>query len=317
MEADDMVGRLEGEMKKFAHKFGDVAAAHFTSLEPFGNEIVRLLQVMEDDVRTEAFVARLVDFSRAVLEIQKESKSMPVLKELPLPSYDLWLPFKAKSKNPEAKYLDEANRVFKESLAEMVTTWRRLEQVRRREDLATSTKRADPALEALRDAILNLYEYCNKCCAAITANKTPLFAPSQTAHSNLFVRLMPYAVECEADFDRFILGLYLVFDERLRTDVRQRDHQLPDPLAKISQILHTGHFRDLGLLRNTTTEAHDHKEESWNVVSIYQRLIGVRKPIAADDSTNWRRLQEAVLQMLLAVLRDVSDAFETAEISET
>lgn len=175
--------------------------------------------------------------------------------------------------------------------------------------------RSTEDLTTLRDDILDLYEYCNKFCSVITIDKSPLFNPSQSAHSNLFVRLMPTPVHSETDFDRFVQALYLVFDERLRNDIRHPNsgRQLPNLLSEVRHVLHGGSFTDLGTLRNKFSPAHDNKESAWEILPIYQRLIGVNKPIASNDSANWQQLQKAVLRMVQDVLKNLKAIFQASE----
>jgi len=159
----------------------------------------------------------------------------------------------------------------------------------------------------LQERLLNLFEFCNRSCSALT--NAPLFDPSGTASNNLFVRLIPAPVCSESDFDRVVIGLYQVFDEKLRQDVRRpsADKPVPDELGKISDLCKP-YLKDLSTLRNRSA-AHDHKEKSWETAPIFERLIGMGI-IESDNSGAWLKLQKAVLQMMLSMLTEIRDVFE-------
>jgi hypothetical protein len=306
MEANNL---LEDSLKKFAERFRAMAPKHFAELRPIGN-VIRALSA-PDSLNEGAFVKNLVNLSEAVIEVRKNPASPPSFRELPIPPYDLWLPFKAHGAALEPKDLNKANDVFSKQVGELASTWELVEAMHENSLESFAQRSSEPELESLRNGIMNLYEYCNKRCSIVT--KAPLFEASQTACNDLFVRVIPAPVASEAEFDRLSLALYKVFDDRLRNDVRQPkpDKPLPAPLSEVVTLLHNGSFKYLGALRNKSA-AHDQKEAAWKLVPIYEELIGARA-IAPDDAKKWLELQKALLQMLFGVLRDVRRVFEAAE----
>jgi hypothetical protein len=289
MEAN---GLLEESLAKFDEKFVVLISKFPKELRPLGDAIESI------ERRPEPFVEDLLRFCDGIVTARKN----PDLKDLPLPPYDLWLPFKAEYV-PEwdAKALDDANGIFRARIVAFAKYWR----------LAVPAPRPpDPELVRLRDEIESLMESCNRRCSALPLIKSPLFEPSQTLCNDLFLRLIPTYVASEADFDRLVSNLYMAFDERLRKDVRQRkpERPLPAPLPRVAEVLHEGPFRHLGTLRNKTT-GHDHREEAFEVAPIYRQLIN-KSAIDRDDVTSWQQLQKALLEMLVRVLKDVRQCFE-------
>lgn len=304
MEANE---KLKDSLKRFVEKFDDLAPKHFSELKHLGDTIQA---VSASGMKPETFVRDLVNFSAAVVEVRVSSKSIHALKGLPVPPYDLWLPFKAKGRTPEQQALTEAAHNFSERVGELARIWKVLVSRENASEVQSQT-RIDPALISLRDVILNRYHECNKRCSLVTADKSRLFDPSDIAFSDLFTQLIPTPAGSESDFDRFILMAYVVFYERLRGDVRQYEpgQSLPDPLLRVVAICRE-HFKDLKILRNRAANAHDNKEKAWELAPVYRRLIG-HETIDRDDAPRWLSLQKAVLEMLSKALKDIKGAFDS------
>lgn len=290
MEANRL---LNESLRKFDERFVELAQKFSSELRPLGETIASI------KLQPEPFVENLLRFSDAIVTARSKRAE---LKDLPVPPYDLWLPFKA-DHVPECDpgALAEASKDFQERIASLARYWK---------GLVPPLKEHDKELERLLNELVSLRQACNKSCSAVLSIKSSLFESSQTVWDELILRLIPTYVTSEDDFDRLVSHLYMAFDEGLRTDVRKWKHgqPLPAPLPRVAEVLHEGSFRHLGTLRNKTS-GHDHKEEAFAVTPIYQELIK-KTSIDRDDVTSWQQLQKALLEMLVGVLREVRDCFE-------
>jgi hypothetical protein len=91
---------LEVGMKKLTQAISCVPEGERNALAPINAALTSLGQSMEAEDHT-AFVCSLVDLADAVIEVRK--KAQPgggPLAEIPVPPYDLWLPFKADASRP-------------------------------------------------------------------------------------------------------------------------------------------------------------------------------------------------------------------------
>lgn len=290
MEANDL---LKECLRKFEERFAPLAKQFTSVLRPLGETIARI------ELQPEPFVENLWRFSDAIVTARSLRAE---LKDLPVPPYDLWLPFKA-DHVPECDpvALAEASKVFQERIASLARLWRMTPE--------SELKETDKELRGLLNELVSLRQACNKSCSAVLSIKGPLFESSQTVWDELHLRIPTY-VTSEDDFDRLVSRLYMAFDEGLRTDVRKwpRSGPLPVPLPRVAEVLHKSSFRHLGTLRNKTSD-HDHKEEAFEVTPIYRELIK-KSSIDRDDVTSWQQLQKALLEMLVGVLKEVRECFE-------
>jgi len=87
---------LEASLRGLREAISHVPEGERKMLVPVHAALRGLDQSMkaEDD---RAFVFALVDLARAVIEVRQGAQHGGVLAEIPLPPYDLWLPFKAAS----------------------------------------------------------------------------------------------------------------------------------------------------------------------------------------------------------------------------
>jgi hypothetical protein len=303
MEADRKLAdsKLNDSLKRFFKKFQELTPKHRSELEPIGRAVEA---ITTSGPKPETFVSDLLRFSAAVIEV-RSSKGPSALKELPVPPYDLWLPFKAKGKMPQPNAVAAVSHDFTERINELSRFWRIVTDISSDNQIPS-----DPKLLSLRNAIVNQYHECNKRCSLVTADKSRLFESSDIAFSDLITQLIPTPAGSESEFDRFILGTYVVFCERLRGDVRQHEpsQSLPDPLRRVAAICRE-HFKDLKILRNRAANAHDNKEKAWELAPVYRSLIG-RDTIDRDDTAQWLKLQKAVLEMLSKTLTEIKGAFD-------
>jgi hypothetical protein len=88
---------LEASMKKLAEAISRVPEGERNALAPVNAALTSLEQSMKaEDHKT--FVCCLVDLADAVIEVRKKAQAGGgPLAEIPVPHYDLWLPFKADS----------------------------------------------------------------------------------------------------------------------------------------------------------------------------------------------------------------------------
>lgn len=116
---------LKADLEKFSKNFADVARTHFAELKCVGDVVEVLIDKIDSgDFQAASFVFNIMTFSDAVIKVRTDYKSIPALKTLPVPPYDLWLPFKAKGKPVEPEALAKANEIFMEKLRELMSTWR-------------------------------------------------------------------------------------------------------------------------------------------------------------------------------------------------
>ncbi|HJQ25466.1 MAG TPA: hypothetical protein VKA60_16215 [Blastocatellia bacterium] len=74
-----------------------------------------LAQIARRGLEPDDFVKDLKELAEAVIEVRKKPGNSAALRELPVPPYDLWLPFKAKDWTcSDAAELADAVRIFRE-----------------------------------------------------------------------------------------------------------------------------------------------------------------------------------------------------------
>jgi hypothetical protein len=300
---------LEDNLKRFVEKFEELAPKHFSELKSLGETIE---DINTSNPEAESFVNNLIRFSTAVIEVRKLSKSATMLKELPVPPYDLWLPFKAKGKMPEPEALSKASQTFTEQLGELTRIWRLVVGRDRNDQRDPLPTIVDPELLQLTRSINDQFTHCNKCCHEIA--EFYLFAPAPEIRDELFVHAMPLPVSSVRDFYLFILAVYKVFEEGLPTNIRRwkPGQQLEGPLTQVAEVLDGKPLRQLATLRHKLAGHGYSGDPPSELPPIYENLIGVRR-IAPDDAPKWVLLQKAVLRVLLQVLKDLGKVFESSQ----
>jgi hypothetical protein len=285
---------LEESLGRFDDQFVNLAQAYTSQLKPVFDVITSI------ELQPEPFVENLLKFSDAVVTVRRHVD----LRDLEVPPYDLWLPFKTgMTQQWEPQGLEEAKQI----LQGRIVSW--AQYIRNVVPIQAPERPKDPELVKLGGQIESLIEACNRQCDAVV--KSPLFAPSAPVYLELIARQIPSYVTSEVEFDRLLMYLYMAFDEKLRDEIRKwkPGQSLRPPLTPIAKELHEGPFHYLGILRNATA-GHDQKQDVHRVTKIYQELIH-RPAIDREDIAGWQSLQKALLEMLVDVLKRVRELFNT------
>lgn len=93
---------LEASIEKLKKAIAEVPEEERQALAPLHEPLRSLGKAMEAE-DSQVFVRCLVDLARTVIDIRKSAKEKSLhrsLAELPVPPYDLWLPFKAHVARP-------------------------------------------------------------------------------------------------------------------------------------------------------------------------------------------------------------------------
>jgi len=108
---------LEDSLNSLASKLGELAASHSSELQPISATLAEI-DARSTDITS--FKRNLKALAGAVIVVRKSS-APPLLKELPIPPYDLWLPFVAQDANvPVDENLKDAMRIFGEKVNTLV-----------------------------------------------------------------------------------------------------------------------------------------------------------------------------------------------------
>jgi hypothetical protein len=103
---------LEDSLERLVAKVDELAATHPLELQPIR---AALAEINSNGVDAGSFQASLIKLAEAVIYVRKHPGSPSRLRDLPIPPYDLWLPFKARdlaSSDPED--IADAIKIFKE-----------------------------------------------------------------------------------------------------------------------------------------------------------------------------------------------------------
>src|SRR5690349_2228099 len=101
---------LKNSLDKLATKLDELAAGHSA-------ECQRIHDVLADITargsETSEFRRDLKNLAQVVIAVRTQPGNAPSLRELPVPPYDLWLPFKAEDLTPsDPEDMVEATRIF-------------------------------------------------------------------------------------------------------------------------------------------------------------------------------------------------------------
>lgn len=303
-------GLLKESLNKLMKKLEKLEGDQLLEFQPIGDAII---EIQAADNSESSFIKNLIKLSDVVIEARKRTGSP--LQDLPVPPYDLWLPFKVESLAPQSpEDLVKAFEIFSGELSGIASHWRPIASMLRK---SSEPKSTDHELVELRDRMVDKLDDCNDCYSANIEKGKRLFNPTEGATHELFFRVIPVPVTSARDFSTFIIALYRVFDEGLPSEVRQwkkHKHDLPASVLRVAEeVLEGESFTHMGILRNKFA-VHDAKEEAATLAPIFHKLIGARS-IATDDGPSWLRLQKAVLRMLLPVLNDVCLILNSSENS--
>jgi hypothetical protein len=103
---------LESSLNKLAAKLDELGADHSSELDRIRDALV---QIAIRGLEVDDFTRNLKDLAEAVIHVRTKPGNTASLRELPVPPYDLWLPFKADDlADSDPHDLDDAVRIFKE-----------------------------------------------------------------------------------------------------------------------------------------------------------------------------------------------------------
>ena len=103
---------LESSLDQLAAKLDDLAADHSAELDRIRET---LAQIATRGLEANDFIWNLRDLAEAVIHVRTKLGNSAALRELPVPPYDLWLPFKARdSTRSDRQELENAVRIFKD-----------------------------------------------------------------------------------------------------------------------------------------------------------------------------------------------------------
>jgi hypothetical protein len=294
---------LKQSLQKLVERFSSLTAKHFQELKPIGEALTEITPADEKD--TETFLRNLQGLSAAVISVRKKTDKSSPVKDLPIPPYDLFLPFRSATAQKESASLAEAIGILNDTVQQLSNHWAPFAAV----SLATTQTLSNPDLQLLRGRIMGQFEKSSE------LTGFDLFEPTRKASFDLFERKILNPVMSADDFKLFITSLNMVFWEGLPNLVRewQPGKDLPFALTQPTLAVIKGEaFRHMRHLRNKSS--HDDPDAQRELAPIYQSLIGVRS-LTRDDSELWLKLQIAVLENLASALDELSRTLELSKRS--
>ena len=111
---------LEDSLEKLTKKLTELMATYPAELQPI---CAALNTMVSRGMNTDGFRRDLKDLAEAVITVRRTSGAPAPFRELPVPPYDLWLPFKAADLTPaDAEDLSEPAQVLNHKVTAMVMT---------------------------------------------------------------------------------------------------------------------------------------------------------------------------------------------------
>src|ERR1041385_5992740 len=114
--------QVADSLETFIKQFRTLTSKHFDELRPIGDAVMEIKPCQVED--RETFMRSLKTLSAAVITVRKEQRNSPSVRGLPVPPYDLFLPFKAVgigSDNPEV--LASVIKSFNEGMDQLKDHW--------------------------------------------------------------------------------------------------------------------------------------------------------------------------------------------------
>lgn len=295
--------QLKQSLQKLVERFNSLIPKYFQELKPIGAALSEIKPADEKD--RETFLRNLQSLSAAVISVRKKTDKSSPVKDLPVPPYDLFLPFRSATVTNQTASLAEAIRSLNETVQQLSNDWAPFADV----SLATTKTLSNPDLQLLRSRIMGQFEKSSELAGF------DLFEPTRKASLDLFERKILKPVTTADDFKLFVTSLNMVFWEGLPNLVRewQPGKDLPFALTRSTLAVIKGEaFRQMRTLRNKSN--HDDPDCQRDLAPIYQSLIGVRS-LSRDDSERWLKLQIAVMENLASALEQLSRTLEPAKSS--
>lgn len=108
---------LEDSLERLAKKLNELMDNYAAELQPI---CAALTTMINRGMETDGFRRDLKDLADAVITVRKTSGAPAPFRELPVPPYDLWLPFKAADLTPaDAQDLSEPARILNHKVTAM------------------------------------------------------------------------------------------------------------------------------------------------------------------------------------------------------
>jgi len=108
---------LEDSLERLAKKMNELMPTHPAELQPICNALTTM---RSRGMNTEGFRRDLMNLAEAVIGVRKICGTSASFRDLPVPPYDLWLPFKAADLTPaDAQDLSEAAQIFNHKVTAM------------------------------------------------------------------------------------------------------------------------------------------------------------------------------------------------------
>jgi hypothetical protein len=294
--------QFEESLRKLVERFNALAPRHFEELRPIGDALSSIKPTNEKD--KSLFLRDLKSLSAAVICVRKRTENSAAAKDVPVPPYDLFLPFRSEAPKPDAAVFDKAISSFNKTVQELSDTWAPYATV----STSVTQNLTNPKLQLLRDRIVEQIDRCN-----VLIVDFDLFKPSLKAYTDLIHRKLAVTVTSVDDFKSFIASLHQVICEGLPNEVRkwQLGQTLPLNLTQQALTIIKGEaFRHINILRNKSS--HDDADARRELAPIYQKLIGV-PAIPRDDSELWLGLQIGLLENLASSLEQLSRTLEASQ----
>ena len=108
---------LEDSLSRLAAKLDEFAVDYPAELRPICEAVKN---IAEGGMETTDFKTNIRSLAQAVIDVRTKSGSPSRFRELPIPPYDLWLPFKADDLAPaDTEDLDGVALIFNHRVSEM------------------------------------------------------------------------------------------------------------------------------------------------------------------------------------------------------
>jgi hypothetical protein len=287
--------QFEEGLRKLVERFNALAPRCFEELKPIGDALPTINRINEKDQGL--FLRDLKRLSAAVIKVRKKPENSASTKDLPVPPYDLFLPFRSEGPATDAAVFDKAIGTFNKTVQQLADTWAPYATY----SAALTQNPTNPKLHSLRDRIVEQIDRCN-----VLTVDFDLFKPSLKAYTDLVHRKLAAPVSSVDDFRSFITSLHQVIWEGLPNEVQKwkQGQSLPFNLTDEAWSIIRGEtFRQINRLRNKAN--HDDTDARRELAPIYQKLIGV-SAIPRDDSRLWLELQIGLLENLASSLEQLS-----------
>lgn len=317
--ADDANALLEKSLREFGEKF-ETLEAHFGGLMPIGEFLSDFRELNADE--PDAFVRGLVEFSAAILNVRNEfdfeaaveirRDTGAAFEDLPVPPYDLWLPFKAEGSTPNPNVdLAAAIKIFNEAMGRLASTWQAWKRKRlpQPEDPRFNLDVIDLMLK-----MREVYRFCKNCCnkaAKEIISSLALFVANSDDELALLMGFVHPPVQSRAEFETFMIVFHKVFYDGLkqRFNKLKKDGHLTGALASAEGALKREFPQAFQTLRHRAAHSKTEEEEAFEeVANATETLIGLSY-IAPDNAAGWTRLQKTVIIGQLDVLNEIVRAF--------